>query len=418
MIGLQRLLLAIVAALVAFPGAGQEQSPEQLRDQWAQAASGDIPIDPNSPTSTLWRTMRDDLSKGREPGLINVQRWVGHYAWVGMPTFYHLPVALTPDDLAAAQVEVALLGAELVGDPRGRTFGPAEMRNPRKSQIYHVWGALSMPELDTGRNWQTELVAVDYGDAPIEPFSMERTVPEIRKMVRQIAAVELDNGKRTIPFIIGGAHALMYPDAAGVADVYGHGQVAIIHFDAHADYSSVDFGHLLNHGNPIRRLVREELINPEHIIQVGLRGPTSTDLDSLNWARAQGVRYHMMAEVEMRGWQAVLTDVIAEAKASAPNIFISFDVDVIDPAFVPGTSTPEPGGLYIREVLPLVRRLCAETNLVGFELVELRPDSDPGYTSVQNSSAIVRQCLNGIAVRKAGITEPAYLNPVMTDDGK
>jgi agmatinase len=276
---------------------------------------------------------------------------------------------------------------------------------------------MAMPELDTGRNWQLELVAADYGDAPVEPFSIERSIPEIRKMVRDVAAVELDEGGHTIPVIIGGAHALMYPDAAGLADVYGYGNVAIIHFDAHADYSPATFGHLVSHGNPVRRLVEEELINPEHIIQVGLRGPTSSDLELLSWARAQGLRYHMMAEVEQRGWGPVLDDVIAEAKASAPNVFISFDVDVIDPAFVPGTSTPEPGGLYIREVLPLVRRLCAETNVVGFELVELRPDSDPGYTSVQNSSAVLRQCLNGLAVRRAGITEENYLNPVMTDDG-
>jgi agmatinase len=406
------------ALLAAFAMFAQAQDAEDLRNQWDQLDTGDIPLNQQSPTKDIWRTMRDDLSEGREPGPINVQRWIGHYAYVGMPTMYHLPVALTQEDLRAGQVEIAFLGAELVGDPRARTFGPTEMRNPRKSQVYHTWGALSMPELDTGRNWQTEMIAVDYGDAPIEPLSLERTIPEIRKMVREIAAVELDSGKHTIPFIIGGAHALMYPDAAALSDVYGRGNVAIIHFDAHADYTSADFGHLVTHGNPIRRLIREELIDPEDIIQVGLRGPTSTDIETLTWAREQGLFYHMMAEVELRGWQAVMTDVIEEANNAAPNVFISFDVDVIDPAFVPGTSTPEPGGLYIREVLPLVRRLCAETNVVGFELVELRPDSDPGYTSVQNSSAVVRQCLNGMAVRKAGISEKAYLNPIMTDDDK
>jgi agmatinase len=200
--------------------------------------------------------------------------------------------------------------------------------------------------------------------------------------------------------------------------VYGKGDVAVIHFDAHADYSSADFGHLVTHGNPIRRLVQEAHIHPEHVIQVGLRGPTSTDLVTLDWAREQGVRYHMMAEVEQRGWQAVMTDVIAEAQQAAPNVFISFDIDVIDPAFIPGTSTPEPGGLYMREAIPLIRRLCAETNVVGFELVELRPDSDPGYTTMLNAKTIVRQCLNGLAVRKAGISTPNYLNPVMTDDGQ
>ncbi len=309
------------------------------------------------------------------------------------------------------------MGAELQGDPRARSWGPAELRNPRKSEVYHVWGDFSMPELDTGRTWQRELVAADYGDAPIDPWSIERSVPEIRKMVREIASVEIGEGRHPIPVIIGGAHALMYPDVAGVVDVYGPGNVAVIHFDAHADYAPVDFGHLLTHGNPIRRLVQEELIDASDVIQVGLRGPTSTDLETLGWARKKGIRYHTMAEVERRGWRATLASVISEAKQVAPNVFISFDVDVIDPAFLPGTSTPEPGGLYIREVLPLVRRLCAETNVVGFELVELRPDSDPGYTSVQNAAAVLRQCFNGLALRKAGIDEPDYLSPIMTDDG-
>lgn len=414
--------LALLAILLSASGSLlAEETAEELRDQWKQLegqSPTNVPLDKDNPTMNIWREMRDDLTEGREPGLINVQRWKGHYPWIGIPTFYHLPVALTPEDLKAAQVEVAILGAELVGDPRARTFGPSEMRNPRKSQIYHVWGDMAMPSLDTGRTWSKELIAVDYGDAPIEPFSIERSIPEIRKMVRSVASVELDNGKRTIPIIIGGAHALMYPDVAGVVDAYGPGEVAIIHFDAHADYSPATFGHLVSHGNPVRRLVQEELVNPEHIIQVGLRGPTSADVELIGWAREQGIRYHMMAEIEQRGWQPVLDDVIEEAKNSAPNVFISFDVDVIDPAFVPGTSTPEPGGLYIREILPLIRRLCAETNVVGFELVELRPDSDPGYTSIQNSSAVLRQCLNGLAVRKAGITEENYLNPIMTDDGK
>jgi len=391
---------------------------ERLEKQWDQVESGDIPIDQQNPTVNLWRTMRDDLTKGREPGPINVQRWRGNYPWVGMPTMFFLPVALTQEDLIAGQVEIAFMGAELVGDARARTWGPAEMRNPHRSEVYHVWGALAMPELDTGLTPLEQMVAVDYGDAPIEPFGLERSIPEIRKMVREIAEVELESGKRTIPFIIGGGHALMYPDVAGIADVYGKGNVAVIHFDAHADYTSASFGHLVTHGNPIRRLVMENHVKPKDIIQVGLRGPTSTDLETLTWARDQGIRYHMMAEVERRGWQAVVDDVMNEAQNSADNVFISFDIDVVDPSFIPGTSTPEPGGLTMRETLPLVRRLCAETNVVGFELVELRPDSDPGYTTMLNAKAIVRQCLNGLAVRKAGIIEPDYLNPVMTDDGQ
>jgi agmatinase len=418
---MKRTLIALSLAALFSPFTVAETppviSPEQANADWAEVEAGRIPINKASPTANIWREMRDDLSEGREPGPINVQRWKGGYPWVGIPTMFHLPVALTTEDLQAGQVEVAFLGAELVGDPRARTWGPAEMRNPHRSEVYHVWGEMSMPELDTGRTALQELVAVDYGDAAIEPFGLERSIIEVRKMVREITSVKLDNGKHTFPFIIGGGHALMYPDVAGVVDVYGKGNVAVIHFDAHADYSTADFGHLVTHGNPVRRLIQEGLIKPEHMIQVGLRGPTSTDLKTLDWAREQGVRYHMMAEVEKYGWEKTMDKVLKEARNSAENVFISFDIDVVDPAFIPGTSTPEPGGLYMREAMPLVRRLCAETNVVGFELVELRPDSDPGYTTMLNSKAIVRQCLNGLAVRKAGITEKDYLNPVMTDDG-
>ncbi|MFD2230255.1 agmatinase family protein [Alkalimarinus sediminis] len=411
-------VMTLMAAAALSASTAFAEAPKTGEEWQGVQKNGAVPINRNSPTVDAWRLMRKDLNKGREPGPINVQRWAGNYPWIGIPTMFHLPVALTKEDLVAGEVEIAFMGAELVGDPRGRTWGPMEMRNPHRSEVYHTWGSMAMPELDTGRTWINELNAVDYGDAPIEPFGLERSIPEIRKMVKEIASVKLENGKRTVPFIIGGGHALMYPDVAGIADVYGKGNVAVIHFDAHADYSTADFGHLVTHGNPIRRLLLEEIVKPEHIIQVGLRGPTSTDLKTLDWAREQGLRYHMMAEVEKRGWEAVMDDVIKEAKNSAPNVFISFDIDVVDPAFIPGTSTPEPGGLYMRETLPLVRRLCAETNVVGFELVELRPDSDPGYTTMLNSKAIVRQCLNGMAVRKAGIEEDNYLHPKMTDDGR
>jgi arginase family enzyme len=301
---------------------------------------------------------------------------------------------------------------------RARSWGPTEMRNPHRSEVYHNWGSFNMPELDSGVTALNELIVVDYGDAPIEPLSIERTIPEVRKMVREIAAVEIAPGKRTIPIIIGGAHALMYPDAAGLVDVYGKGNVGIIHFDAHADQAPVGFGHFVTHGNPVRRLVEEGLVPGKNIIQVGLRGPNSTDLDGVQWNRDNELRYHMMAEVERRGWGPVLDDVIREARSGAKYLFISFDVDVIDPAYLPGTSTPEPGGLTMRETMPLVRRLCAETNVVGFELVELRPDSDPGYITMLNAKAILRQCLNGLAMRKKGLTKPGYLNPELVDDGR
>lgn len=376
-----------------------------------------IKLNPDDPTYDIWKKVRPDISEGRKPGPINVQRYSGGVPWMGIPTFFHLPVALTPEDLKAGNVEVAIFGAELIGDQRARTYAPQEMRNPHRSEVYHNWGNFAMPELDSGVTALQELQVVDYGDAPTSPMSIERSIPEIRKFVASVAGVEIEGGKRTIPVIIGGGHALMYPDVAGMTDVYGKGNISVIHFDAHADQAPVGFGHFVTHGNPVRRLVERGFIKGEDIIQVGLRGPNSSDLDGVQWNRDNGLRYHMMAEVEERGWKAVMDDILVDVNKSGKPLFISFDVDVIDPAFIPGTSTPEPGGMYMREALPLMRRLCAENNVVGIEIVEIRPDSDPGYTTMLNSKAILRQCLNGLAMRKKGLTKPGYLHPHIVDDG-
>ena len=415
-------LLSTFALAAAVPGfamaqnMGAADTPEEI-DMIDEGVEPVIRLNPDDPTFDIWKKVRTDLSEGRDPGPINLQRFYGGQPWTGIPTFFHLPLALTPEDLQAGNVEVAIFGAELIGDMRARSYGPMEMRNAHRSEVYHNWGAFTIPELDTGLNWSQDLTVVDYGDAPTHPMSIDLSIPEVRKFVASVAGVEIEGGKRTIPIIIGGGHALMYPDAIGLTDVYGKGNLQIIHFDAHADQAPVGFGFAVTHGNPVRKLVEGGFINGEDIIQIGLRGPNSTDLSGVAWNRTNGLRYHMMSEIEVRGWQPVMDDVLAEAKANGKPVFISFDVDVIDPAFVSGTSTPEPGGLYMREAMPLMRRLCAENNVVGVEIVELRPDSDPGYTTMLNVKALLRQCLNGMAVAKAGLGEN-YYHPHIIDDGK
>lgn len=411
------LALATLLAPLAVHAEGIATIPEADHDPLDPEDQDLVELDLKDPTGEAWKVIRDDLGKGREPGPINIRRYRGGMPWVSIPTFFNLPVALTPEDLKAGEIDVAILGAEFYNSPRVQSYGPTELRANTKSAIYHAWGDWEMPHLDSGLKPFQELRVVDYGDAPLHPYSYNLSVPEVRKMVAQIAGVELEGGKRTIPIIVGGGHGLMYPDAAGLTDVYGKGNLVIIHFDAHADQSPAGFGVGLTHGNPVRKLVEAGLVNGEDIIQIGLRGPSSTDMAGVAWNRENGLQYHMMAEVERRGWQAVMDDVLAEAKAKGKPVFLSFDIDVVDPAFIPGTSTPEAGGIYMREALPLVRRICAENNLVGMELVELRPERDPGYISVQNSYAILRQCINGIAMAKKGLPDN-YLHPEIVDDGK
>ena len=209
----------------------------------------------------------------------------------------------------------------------------------------------------------------------------------------------------------------MYPDVAALTDIYGKGNVGVIHFDAHYDAGKYMQGHLISHGMPVYRLIEEGLVPGKNFIQVALRG-YYPDEESFKWMREQGFRYHTMAEIEERGFPTVMEDIIKEAKEGPKYLFISFDIDTLDPAFVPGIGTPEPGGLTPREAFPILRRLCAESNVVGFELVELAPMLDPTYVSALNANRLIKECMTGIAMRKKGLTDPHYLSPLTKTHGQ
>jgi agmatinase len=149
-------------------------------------------------------------------------------------------------------------------------------------------------------------------------------------------------------------------------------------------------------------------------IQVGLRSGWP-DKTGFNWMREQGMRYHNMAEVEQRGWDAVLDRVVAEASEEGRKLHISFDIDVLDPAFTVATGTPVPGGMTMREAITIVRRLCAESNVVGFDLVELHPALDPTYQTTLNSAHIIKACLTGLAMNREGLTAEHYLSPLSSE---
>lgn len=353
--------------------------------------------------------MRDLSKDDRKPGPINVQRLAGGMGWGGIPTFFHAPVALTPEDLRAGDVDVAILGAplDMSTGMRGAAHGP---RAIRASDVYLGYGTYSDEHLHVLVNPMETLNIVDYGDAPIDGFSTELSVEPVRRLVREIA----ETG--AIPFVVGGDHSLELPDVAGVTDVYGKDNVGVIHFDAHFDAAGAA-AHVISHAQPIRRLIEEGHIEGKNYIQVGLRGYWPGE-HGFEWMREHGLRYHTMAEIERDGWDAVMKRVLYEASDGPEYLYVSLDIDVLDPAYTPGTGTPEPGGLTPREMFPLIRRLCSENNLVGFELVEVNPLADPGYTTTLNANRLLRECLTGIALRKRGITEKAYLSDLTTDDGR
>lgn len=150
------------------------------------------------------------------------------------------------------------------------------------------------------------LRVVDYGDAPVDPLSIDNSMEPIRKMVREVVEVG------AIPIVLGGDHSILLPDAAALTDVYGKGKVGVIHFDAHADCSPEVLGHLVAHGTPVRRLIEDGYVEGKNFIQVGLRGYYPDDA-LLAWMREQGLRSHFMAEIERNGFGPVMDRAIDEA---------------------------------------------------------------------------------------------------------
>lgn len=281
-----------------------------------------------------------------------------------------VPVCLTQEDLKAGKVDVAILGApvDMSGGQRGAAYGPRYIRADER-MLPHTPLLLQNP--DTRIRPFEVLKVVDYGDAAVDPFSIEASMGPIRELVREVA----ETG--ALPFVLGGDHSILWPNAAAVADVYGAGNVGVIHFDTHVDCANQHLGHLVTHGTPIRRLIEDEHIPSRNFVQIGLHSFVVPDDQLLAWMRARGMRSHHMAEIDRIGFDAVLEKAIAEALDGPKYIYISLDIDVLDPAFAPGTGTQEPGGLTPRELLPAIRRVCHETPVVGFEVVEVAPPWTP-----------------------------------------
>ena len=356
----------------------------------------------------VWRQEYDRSNDpSRQAGPIELNRYViNPVAPGGIPTFMRWPVCLTQEDLKAGEVDVAVIGApiDLSTGQRGTSFGPLALRTADR----YLPGGPAAPAVFTHTHVVVKpfevLNCVDYGDAGVDPFDIELSHEEVRKRVREIA----ETG--AVPITLGGDHSLMRPDGMAMADVYGKGKVGIIHFDAHYDAGSNQFGHSITHGTPVRNLIDDGHIPGENFIQVGLRGWIPTE-DDMNWMRGQGIKSHYMAEVEQDGFAKVMERAIAEALDGPEYLFISYDIDSLDPAYAPGTGTPEPGGFTTREIFPMIRRLCAECNVVGMELVEVAPGHDPGYTTALNGLRIIQEAITGLAMRREGITEKHYLDP-------
>lgn len=362
-----------------------------------------IPLNPEASSFNGFKVVRPEILKERlrDPGPVNVHRYINQ--WAGIPTFAGAPVAVTPEDLIAGNVEVAIAGI-----PQSMSSGSRDGRNaPNVLRAMHVTGNLDVYAMVDPA---AVLNIVDYGDIAVDRMSLKRGLDHVYDMV-----LEMANTGAT-PFLIGGDHSLMYPNVKAVRASAPDQNLTVVHFGANYNAEPTR-AHTISDRDAVYRLVTEGVIDGGNLIQVGLRG-AQANRESFVWLRENKVRYHTMASVEMNGWQSVMAAVLNEAAGAGNPIYISLDVSVLDPVELTAAGRAVPGGLTIREITPLLRRLCAENDVAGLELMDFAPMLDLSYVSAMNANYMLNACLSGIALRKLGITDENYLDPTTVDHGQ
>ena len=309
-------------------------------------------------------------------------------SYLGSTAFCKRPLITAAAELAERAPDVAIVGApfdDAVSHRPGARFGPRAIRGA----TYVQTGQSLQLDVDI---WE-QLDVVDAGDADIVPAWIERAHAMIFDKVREVSAAGI------VPIVLGGDHSITWPSASAVAQVRAPGEIGIVHFDAHADTSTDQWGVLSGHGTPMRRLIESGAVAGRNFVQVGLRGYWPPR-DVLDWMAEQGMRWHLMREIEERGAEAVIDDAIAEALDGPDLIYLSVDIDVIDPGNAPGTGTPEPGGMLTRELLRAVRRIVGQVRLAGMDIVEVSPPYDHAEVTAAAAHRVAMEALSALAVRK------------------
>lgn len=314
-----------------------------------------------------------------------LERWREHGEkpdFAGLLSFGGAPYTEDPSELAGA--DVAIVGAptdDLVSDRPGARFGP---------RVIRAASCPPGPHLEAGVDAFAALRVVDYGDAPVLPADPVATHAAIERTVGEA----LDAG--AIPVVLGGDHGIAEPDLRACAA--RHGPLGLVHFDAHADTGAAVFGVELSHGTAMRRLVEQGHVDPRRYVQIGLRGYWPGP-EEFAWQAERGIVSVFMHELRERGLEAVVeraVEVVGEGPA-----YLSVDIDVLDPAFAPGTGTPEPGGMTSAELLRACRLLAARLDLVGAEVVEVCPTAiGSADVTALVAERTVREILTGIALRR------------------
>jgi len=285
----------------------------------------------------------------------------------GIATFMRLPGTSQPEDLDVAVVGVPFdIGTS---NRPGSRFGPRGIRS--ESVLLRPYNmATRAAPFDSLR-------IDDVGDVAINPYNLLDSMERITDFYRSLVA------SHTTPATMGGDHTIVLPILRALAEK--HGPVGLVHVDAHTDINDSMFGEKIAHGTPFRRALEEGLLDPDRVVQIGVRG-TGYEAEDFDWSRQQGFRVVQVEEC----WHRSLEPLMAEVREQLGNgpAYLSFDIDGLDPSFAPGTGTPEVGGLTTIQGLEIIRG-CRGLDLVGCDMVEIAPAYDPsGNTSLLGANLL------------------------------
>ena len=273
----------------------------------------------------------------------------------GVPTFMRLPI-----EHDASKIDVAIVGIPF---DTGTSYRPGARFGPREIRVQSALIRPYNPVLDVDPFRQHKVA--DYGDISVNPFSIEDTFNGIRNEIASMLK------KGCLPICVGGDHSITYPILKAIAKKYG--AVGLIHFDSHSDTLDTYFGVKYSHGTTFRRAIEEGLLIPDRCYQIGIRGQVYSKTD-FDFAIEKGVKLIPMKELRRMSVDVFRKKVEPLVDV---NTYISFDIDFVDPAFAPGTGTPQIGGadsLFATELLQSLKGL----KIVGADLVEVSPPYDSG----------------------------------------
>jgi agmatinase len=314
------------------------------------------------------------------------ERWArGHDEkpdYAGLLTYGGAPYTQDPGELRG--VDVAVVGAptdDLVSDRPGTRFGPRAIR---------AASCPPGPHLEVKVDAFEELTIVDFGDAPVIPADPVRSHAAIEATVAQVV------GAGAIPVVLGGDHSISEPNVRACSG--RNGVLGLVHFDTHTDTGTEVYGVEISHGTPFYRLVEQGHVAPPRYIQIGLRGYWPGEKE-FAWQSERGIISFFMHDVRDLGIAEVLRRTV-EIIGDGP-VFLTIDVDVLDPAFAQGTGTPEPGGMSTADLLWAARTVAARLELVGADVVEVIPTAvGSADVTALTADRIVREIITGIALRR------------------